>query len=1137
MKTSLMCVVLATALSSVADVVRIDAPPAIDGKLDEAAWSTAKWETGFQKFRSSLKGRVPPAQTEFAILADGGNIYLGIKAHHKRMDEVKSLGKMPIWEAEAVEFNLVPDGGEFEFYKFLITFQGLSYAQFYSEGGNISPDPFGPEWSCKAVETDYGWSGEARIPLAAFYMTRTSAWKTTWRLNVGRSYCEKGVHDFSCWADANGFMDLKRFREIAGFPVRPKGEDLWVKTAIADVKGMAGGKITGALKLKVLAALGGEFRLETTFTEPREVVLSAGDTDIELPAAFPENGRLPTMIRLTRLSDGGVCERKYPVIVDYQPIRVTLSKPGYRGNFYPGQDSSSVEGAVRAAVPGEVSVSLEGPGIGRLEAKPDSAGRFSFDTRSLSEGAAVLTVRAGTAVLSRKIRKIVANPSGGRVSWIENGNLVVDGKPVLRRNMYAEYYMGGEAFKKKYDADDLHMTKEVAGIGTLEPLRLIRGIEQKEAIKDVKPCDEIFKKVDEIVERGLKSKTGVYYYISDEPECRGLSPVYLKWIYDYVADRDPYHVVLSCSRAGERYLHCADWFETHPYINAHYVDGKRVYGRAFNELGAYIDAFNPEKHPDKCVGGTATCFSYSGGDYPTLVEYLANAWCEFVRGAKTLYPYAYHDLGDRASLYEGTRYLFSSAEALEDIILLGDRRTLAKTQTHECTLWTMPSGEMMFAAVNFMTEPQEVEVKNVAGTFREFRGERVFRFQPGGTRLLLKPLESLVATTSPRGEGLPTFAETQALVDRLEAERLGRDNQLLGRYLDVTVTTSTRSSGARKMFDGTRDVIAWYDASGRDKFYEIAFPKFVPSFRTLAVYGSNIDGLKVKIRKDGDWLELAPKRVEKEPYGLRLHFGETHSTVKLRLEFPKGMVELYEIELPRAPEAKAGGGEARKGAASAAPHLSAKGVLWTKEVPVGSRTNVWWYVKRDAAHKYIVFDFRQPRIVADGKYVNWGIYLTKTGGHLAGNVTTPRAGLYTLRIPDPGDVTTDQLIIRNYNLELDMGPVACVERPSDFAELLDLGDRYAVRVTLSAPCEDMCCEFTVDRGRGPRPYAVNGSSTVALKPVDATRRVWGAVVDVKSVDSPEDAVKRPRIGIKVTVLGGLLDRPIFTNAFKKEPRR
>ncbi|MBQ6596586.1 MAG: hypothetical protein IJH79_03445, partial [Lentisphaeria bacterium] len=38
---------------------------------------------------------------------------------------------------------------------------------------------------------------------------------------------------------------------------------------------------------------------------------------------------------------------------------------------------------------------------------------------------------------------------------ISGGNLIVDGKPVLRRNMYAQYYNGGEAFRRKYDADDL----------------------------------------------------------------------------------------------------------------------------------------------------------------------------------------------------------------------------------------------------------------------------------------------------------------------------------------------------------------------------------------------------------------------------------------------------------------------------------------------------------------------------------------------------------------------------------------------------------------------------------------------------------------------------------------------------------
>ena len=1131
MKKVMVLAVAGATMAALAEVGRVDAPPAIDGRLDEAAWAAAKWETGFQKFRNSRTGRTPMAQTEFAIVSDGKALYFGIKAYHKCMAEVKELGKMPIWEAEGVEFNLVPDGGSFEFYKFLVTFQGLNYSQFYSEGGNICPDPFKPEWEAKAVETEYGWSGEARIPLAAFYMTRTEAWKTVWRLNVGRSYRDKGKYDFSCWADGNGFMDLKNFRELGGFPVRPKSEDIWVRTVVAEVDGPKDGKLAGRLKLDVLAAEGGEFRLETSFSAPRNVVVRSGANEIAEEASFPENGRLPASIKLTRVSDGGVCARIYPVIVDYQPIRVKLATPAYRGNFYPGQDSSRVEGVVAVAVAGSVSIELEGPGIGRLETKPGADGRFAFDTRKLAEGTATLTVRAGNATMSRKVRKLGANPSGGRTSWIENGNLVVDGKATLRRNMYAEYYMGGEAFKKKYDADDLHLTKHVQGIGTLEPMRLIRGIEQKEATKDVRPCDEIFRKVDDVVARGLASKTGVYYYISDEPECRGISPVYLKWIYDYVADKDPYHVVLSCSRAGERYIDCADWFETHPYINAHYVDGKRVYGRAFNTLGSFIDAFKPENHPDKCVGGTATCFSYSGGTYPTLVEYLANAWCEFVRGAKTLYPYAYHDLGDRPSLYEGTRYLFSSAEALEDFILHGARKTIAKDGEHECTLWTLPSGERMFAAVNFTTGPLDVEVKGVEGDFAEFRGARRVRFSANGTRVALKPLESFVFTTCPRGGGLPTFESTQSLVDRLEAERAGRDNQLLGRELDVTVTTSTRGSGARKMFDGTRDVVAWSDAWGKDKFYEIAFPKFVPTFKSVAVYGSNVVGAKVKIRKDGEWVELRPERVEEEEFCVRFFYSEAHSTVKLRFEFPKGKVELYEIELPRvsgAPERTVKGG-----AANTAPHLSAKGVAWTCDVPKGATTNVWWYVRRGPGQKFLVFDFRKPRIVKDGKYVNWGIYLNKSGGHLAGDVTTPRPGLYTLRLPDAAERRTDLLIVRNYNLELDMGPIACVEEPSDYAEFVDRGDRYSIKLSLAEPCEDVSCEFSVDRGTGPRPYSVNGSSAVQLKPLDATRRVWGAEVPVKSVENASEK-KRPRPGIKITVLGGALDRPIFTNAIKAD---
>ena len=894
--------------ASVAGVKSVDTAPVLDGRLDDAVWAQADWESGFQRFNTVKKSRVPSAQTEFAILADADNLYLGARAHHPKMDGLKSLGSQPIWEAEAVEFYFVPDGGTFEYYQFLLTYQGMSYAQFYSEGGNIKPDPYGPKWEMKVSDAEGGWTVEARIPLSAFYMTRGDAWGRDWKVNVARSYREPGKFDFNCWIDGKGYADLKNFRTISGFPMRKAVEDIWVKSVVPTVRGPKDGALEGSLKLGIYSAEAGEATVTTSFSKPVKAVLPRrGVVEVEVQASFPENGRLRPEVSVVRPS--GRCERVYPVVIDYRPIRLKLASPAYRGNFYPGQDSDRVAGSVMVAAAGKASVVLEGPGFGRREQTlPDRGGEFSFDTKGFAEGAATLTVTAGTNTLTRTIRKLAPFTDGRHMSWVENGCLVVDGKPVLRRNMYAEYYMGGEAFKRKYDADDLHQTKWLTCIGTLEPMRLIRGIEQREATRDVRPCDEIFAKVDAVIEQGLGKSKGSYYYISDEPECRGLSPVYLKHIYDYVCEKDPYHVVLTCSRAGERYIDCADWFETHPYINAHYDQtGKRVYGRAFNELGDYISAFNPERHSDKVVGGTATCFSYSSGTYPTFTEYIANAWCEFLRGARSLFPYAYHDLGDRASLYEGTRYLFSSAEALEPLLLHGVRKTLAKTSEYEAALWTLPNGARMFAIQNFTTGSLEASVPGLSGSFREFRGKRKFDLSAvRPSTFVLKPLESLVATTKAYDEGLPTFAETQAKIDALENERLGRPNQLLGRHQDIEVTTSTPGGGGRKMFDGTRDVIAWGDAWGKDKFYEMAFPSFVPEFSEMSVYGFNIEGMRVKVREGGEWKELAPVSTEKGEFSLRYVFDRKYSTVKLRLEFPKNKVELYEIELPgRSREVKA----------------------------------------------------------------------------------------------------------------------------------------------------------------------------------------------------------------------------------------
>jgi hypothetical protein len=80
---------------------------------------------------------------------------------------------------------------------------------------------------------------------------------------------------------------------------------------------------------------------------------------------------------------------------DFEEMRIGLTQPEYRNNFYPGQDARRVKGRVMAAVDGEVLVTLEGPGFPKREARlPQGGGEIDFDTTGFQDGTAVLTSNA-----------------------------------------------------------------------------------------------------------------------------------------------------------------------------------------------------------------------------------------------------------------------------------------------------------------------------------------------------------------------------------------------------------------------------------------------------------------------------------------------------------------------------------------------------------------------------------------------------------------------------------------------------------------------------------------------------------------------------------------------------------------------
>lgn len=870
----------------------------IDGRMDEAVWASVPEQTGLYLLRTQTP-TLDPAQTSFKIIPCEDRVIIGIRCEEPDMDYVNEINRFTtIWTGDAVELYLSPSNNYFDYYQFAVSSEGATSCQFYSEGGVIRPDPYAPQWNTAVYKGEDYWSVEIEIPLVAFYMTPNDLWRDNWLVNVCRTrryrHIDASRHSNSSWSPVAGYRDSKNFRSLPGFPVRPKCDDLRIVSGIAEIKDEDEKGFIGTLTVKTANAEDGEFEFSSDCTEPIIVALKTGSNEFVVPCFFPERGRLKPAMQLKRLSDGKVFRRRYPVRVDYQAIKFSFTLPEYRANFYPGQDYSKIAGKVITNK--TVTLKLEGPGIETKVITPAADGSFCFETPNFEIGDAYLTATTADRTLTQKIRRLA--PSEHLMTWISGGNLIANGKPVLRRNMYATYYRGGEAFKRRYDADNLYITKEIVGqTGFITPGRLMKGSDAAggEATKDIKPCDEMFAKVEAVIEAN-RDRDFAYYYLDDEPECRGVSPIYLKHLYDFIAEKDPYHVILLGTRDADAFVDAGDWFETHPYINPYTNEqGRRVYGRAINSLGKNIDDIVNLNRSDKCAGFLPTCYGARSDKpeyYPTFEEYICQTWAPMIRGGKTLWPYAYHDMNDRGWFYEGTRYLFSSFGALQDLVLFGKRTHLIKNPIVEAVLYETEK-EKMFVLVNMSQDPQSATLDGLSGTWYNFRHGGTIT----GNSFELKPHQVVIGTSEIKDAGLPTYQEVEALVKELEYARTHTGNLLFERQFDIKAT-GTFSVMLRKLVDGVKDNwAAEMKATEEPKFVELDLTKVDPTFSKVVVHGFQIDDMTIQVRKGEGLIVPAIAEEKVEEFSKTFILAEPVNPEALRLNFGLRRLELYEIEV------------------------------------------------------------------------------------------------------------------------------------------------------------------------------------------------------------------------------------------------
>ncbi|NMA18998.1 MAG: hypothetical protein GX927_00325 [Lentisphaerae bacterium] len=908
----------------------------LDGILDEAAWQNCPLHSGFTRLEAANTKKLPEP-TEFRVATDRDTLYIGFRCQEPLMDKIVAPPQGPPWSVDSIELFMAPGGQPDEFYQFVVTAGNMQWCMYYAESGNIRPDPYAPLWESSVFHGDDFWSAEVRIPLSAFYMTRTEKWSTEWLFNIGR--CRRPVNESSSWSPLQvSFHETTRFKRLKGFPVRQPTQDIYLQSVQAADKSINASQKLCDLELEILAnpAAAGAYSLscgiaKSSSFQNHPVSLRAGSNRVTVPAVpFAILGRNDMVFEFRNATNGFLAAgRIYPVQISYCPLEIQLDQPTYAMTFFPGQDRSEIRGRLELQMDeatlaqGTAFLELVGTEIPKQQLDIRSLDKsipFRFATPGLPEGQVTINAEIrmkNDKVASASARIRIPAPSKQQMAWLENGHLVINGKPLFPRDIYAIGWQGGTAFKRRFENDHLFSTKNL--ICVLEPFRLVGKHIEQEAVKDIRPSPIVFEKIAARMQ-SMQDKDFTFYYLSDEPECRGLSAVYFRHLYEFVKEKDPFHPVLIGSRAAGEFISCADVISTHPYLGP-MSDGRgnRFLNVPLHRVRDFVRPVSNLKRPDKMIGLTPQFFSYGNitnylGDYPDFRELECSIWSGIANGARMMWAYAYHDLGDRPTLYEGMRFLYQSIENLEEKLLLGQAQEVHILEGNKDMLDVQlleREENLTLIVVNLQNAAAQVtlssEMLRNVSILHGYRENNRYPINNGLLKLTLVPYQVVIMTKERIGTDLETRETFMQRLAALEKARGERGNLLFGKGYTIEIDSSgpvprNRLLQQGKLFDGTLDVLGWSQYPGpKTAWLEISFPKWVPEFSKIRIHGHGLDNATVSIWKAGDWLKPEAKELEETLFSREWSFPNSLRTVKIRFDFtpPKQgeVLELYEIEL------------------------------------------------------------------------------------------------------------------------------------------------------------------------------------------------------------------------------------------------
>lgn len=925
----------------------------VDGKLDEAAWLATEASSHFHHLKERAEGGAPPP-TSFRIMADDAAVYIGVHCAEPNMAELRAeplFRDGPVFSRDAIEMFIDPEGEGVNYYQLVVSAANDQWDAYYIEGGNTQGGDYSAFWESAVHKGDDFWSLETRIPLSAFFYTDSTAFSSTWRINVSRQ--RKPVYQLLTWSRLRlGFHEPTSFGRVVKMPGKPSRFDVRVSELNVSLCGQTAQGYVGGLTVQTTAtsAAAGDYTFSAWadghgLVEARRVTVASGQSSFMVEdVVLPRLGKALMKAALHSM-DGELRNGVFSSVrLEYAPLSIDVREPFYAQCIFPGQRVETIAGSVTVNLREELlgdavlSAELSGPGTAEGVARCPVRGRvadFAFDATGLREGEHTLTcvVQSGAEVLARGqavIRKLPRPASNSYVYVDRNLNLVVNDRPLFVRGFYGggSHGMGAPLWQDRAHPTCPYFNAFRCQVG-MEAERIDSG-ERDNCKHDREPSQRVFDTMKQRIEANRGNTDFWWYYLADEPECRGLSPVYLRHQYRFIKAHDPYHPVIVITRAPERYTECADILNPHPYLGPRVAaDGTRSMRsvKMIREQMQTVLSAGKGRIPPWL---TPQAFSYgfidSQADSPTFLEFRCMVYAAICNGCKGLTPFAYSPHFQSMDLRLGVPFIYETLFCLDRFLLDASPPIPVRVDAPDdgVDVWLKRvDDEVVLIAVNLLGRPLSATLTSPGirglGTLFGFRDPKFSVVRDESVHLKFAPYQVWILT-NPRmlavnGAGAKLVSTLLSEIETAEDALKKRGNILFGRGREIEWDAShtyIRPKSLYTLTNGVTDCLG-FKVIGHPQtpaWVTMGFDRFRPEFRRMRIYTGTVADLDVQTWQDGGWVTIGTVRDNTAPV-VELTFGRKVRPAKLRVMMTKlhqagmrssggwggGSAELYEIEL------------------------------------------------------------------------------------------------------------------------------------------------------------------------------------------------------------------------------------------------